>query len=361
MERENVISDELRLLSPVVGNISRKTPYEAPGGYFDAFPGRVMGLVGRCADGSGADGAGADGSGAAGRIADVGGAGRSVEGADDSGSGYAGSEMGEDSALFPQQAGRVPLYTVPAGYFDEFAGKLMARIKAQASLSESQTPLNEFQTPMSELERISPLLSRMNKTTPFEAPEGYFSELLTNVVSGVKAIEFVNDELDHQFDGFSALGMPGLKEKSVYQVPEGYFENLAGDILARVAQPATVLSDGSAQAKVVSLHRRRNWWQYSAAAAMAGLVLTIGWLSIFNKHTPTGSNNDILNLSKVSDQEIQNYLDNHNVPLAESVPNSTVTLDISDSDIKSMLGDVSDDELKQYLDEHVGSRDLATN
>jgi hypothetical protein len=344
VEREKDISDELRLISPVVDSISLETPYGVPGGYFDAFSAGVMSLI------------------------------------------KAEERLSRLRGL--------PVYTVPEGYFDGFAQKVLARIKAapaQTSLAaQVQATEAAAQTAQAELEQISPLLSKMNKKTPFEAPEGYVSELLTNVVSGVKAIEFVNDELEHQLDGPSALATPGLKNKLPYQAPEGYFENLAAVILARIQQPAPISmtqpatassisataspagsssagssptgssSVGSSPAKVISMHGRRNWWKYSAAAAVAGLVITIGSLGIFNKHASIIGSNDI-NLSKVSDQEIENYLDNHNVPVAESVTNSTVNLDISDSDIKNMLGDVSDAELKQYLDEHVGSRDLATN
>jgi hypothetical protein len=389
VEPEKNISDELRLLSPVVGNIGRKMPYEAPGGYFDGFSGGVMGLI----------------------------------------------NAEEGLKRFRQ----LPTYTVPEGYFEGFAQKLVARIKALKQVSggeqaaaglvspgwagvvspgsagpEQMSPgsarpeqtaaqtAQTSQTAQAELEQISPLLSRIDKKTPFEAPVGYFSELLANVVSGVKAIEFVNDELENQSDGFSAPAMSGLKDQPTYQVPEGYFENLATGILAKVKQtaavpvvpvmttapvtapltapvsvpvmtavpamgnvPSTVAATATipARAKVVALRRRRNWVKYSVAAAVAGLICTVGWLGFFNKHTtPTTGTSDIAtNLAKVSDQEIQNYLDNHNVPMAESVTNSTVTLDISDSDIKNMLGDVSDDELKEYLDEHGGSRDLATN
>ncbi len=67
-------------------------------------------------------------------------------------------------------------------------------------------------------------------------------------------------------------------------------------------------------------------------------------------------------LNKVSDQEIENYMDDHQASiLAEPVPSSTANLDINDSDVKTLLGDVPDGELKQYLDEHGRANDIATN
>jgi hypothetical protein len=66
-------------------------------------------------------------------------------------------------------------------------------------------------------------------------------------------------------------------------------------------------------------------------------------------------------LHKVSDQEILNYLDDQNSILAEPVPNNTATLDMNDSDIKTLLGDVPDGELQQYMEEHGRANDIATN
>jgi hypothetical protein len=63
----------------------------------------------------------------------------------------------------------------------------------------------------------------------------------------------------------------------------------------------------------------------------------------------------------VSDQEILNYLDDQNSILAEPVPNNTATLDMNDSDIKTLLGDVPDGELQQYMEEHGRANDIATN
>lgn len=227
---------------------------------------------------------------------------------------------------------RESLYEAPVGYFDTLPGKILSRLGAIS-------------------DPVSPVLAQAGRDLPFKVPEGYFNELAANVISGVQAIEFVNDELETP--PFLASG---LKDKATYQAPVGYFDGLADAVLAKLQ-----LADGRQSAKVIPISRKRSWWKYSAAAAVAGLVLTTV-LTVFNKPSKTGSGDPLRNLSKVSDQEIENYLDNHNVPLSEAATNSIAVLDINDSDIRNMLGDVSDDELKQYVDEHGGTaKDLATN
>jgi len=125
---------------------------------------------------------------------------------------------------------------------------------------------------------------------------------------------------------------------------------------------------------------QRSFWKYSAAAVVAGLIFTIGWLRLQapgKTHHPAQVADVTSNLVKISDQDLQNFLDNQNdqesdynsrddnsaddnSATAEPM-NSTATLDITDSDVKSLLGDVPDGELKSYMEEHGGASDIATN
>jgi hypothetical protein len=190
---------------------------------------------------------------------------------------------------------------------------------------------------------LSPLLSGIDKKMPFGVPEGYFNELSATVAAHIAG--------GAQDDPLSSL-LAGLKDKEVYQAPEGYFDELPDMLLAKVKHPAP--------AKIVSLSQKRNWWKYAAAAVMTGLILTGGWLKLYNSGNRAGTIDIAKSLPTVSDQEIENYLDT-NVPLADAVANSSASLDISDSDIKNMFGDIPDAELKQYMDEHEAIKDPATN
>ena|ERR1700755_2943497 len=53
MQAKNEISEELRLLSTVVNDISRETPYGVPAGYFDGFPALMLSLNGKAAEAEG--------------------------------------------------------------------------------------------------------------------------------------------------------------------------------------------------------------------------------------------------------------------------------------------------------------------
>lgn len=351
MENARDISEELKLLSPLVSSINRNTPFVLPVGYFNDLSDRVLAAI-------------------------------AASGSSDSTS--------APSDLLAKIGKQLP-FAVPSDYFETFAQKCLDHIKASdankipsGNMPATNTPTdselaegNEEMSAEKELEQLSSLLSGIRKSSPFRTPETYFTDLSTNVISGVRAIEFVNDELEN-FSPLLTERMNDLKNRPTYQAPSDYFENLAAQVLSKARQSSALpessdisaASDISASsgktAKIMAMPAKRTWWKYAAAAMTAGLILSAGWFSL-NRPAKTSSNNpDILlkNLSKVSDQDIQNYLDNHNIPLAEAVNTSTAILDMNDTDvseIKTMLGDVPDEELKSYLDEHGGTRDLATN
>jgi hypothetical protein len=208
---------------------------------------------------------------------------------------------------------------------------------------------------LEELAMLSPFLSRIDKKMPFEVPEGYFSSL------PVLATQIaMDDQTDLRRLNQDSL-LAGLKNIPVYQVPEGYFNELADTILEKVKQQDREKQDAPGKqptpAKIIPFGRKRTWWKYAAAAVVTVFFLAGGWLKLHNSPV-TGPPDITKSLSNVSDQEIESYLDNQNLPLADDLANSTASIDITESDIRSLLGDVSDGELKEYIDEHGDVKDL---
>jgi len=232
-------------------------------------------------------------------------------------------------------------YAVEPAYFEEFADKLLARIKAAQTAA-----------PDEELSVLSPLLSRLDKKMPFRAPEGYFSELAGIGIPDMQA------SAGKDGDELSPL-LSGIRSKVTYQAPEGYFEDFAGILFDRLQEEEEEYQDlEQSSAKVISISsRRRNtgmkFWnprRFMAAASIAALTL-LGGRMLFQRSAGNPGPDVVKSLANVSDQDIQSYLDNQNIPLAEVINNSTATLDLNDSDVKDILGDVPDDELNAYLDD----------
>jgi hypothetical protein len=322
MNGKNDISDELKALSILVDGISRQHPYTVPAGYFDTLAQQVLSRI----------------------------------------------------------ASKSLTFTVPDGYFDNFASRVLDRIKAgKATEVFSGTPeigaipeiaatseiAATFEIPnvffgesvQEELARLSATVSRISRETPYLLPEGYFDEL-----SPVLTL---------------------LKDRPTYEAPVGYFDALAADATAKIGRAGNdvphvgkgaAIETGNGPthhpAKVIGIGSRGkvltgNWWKYSAAAMIAGVILALSWPQLHTANmnaTAHAMPIDLSNvLAKVSDQEMQTYLDDQQTILSEPVTNSTANLDINDSDVKSLLGDVPDGELKQYMEEHGRANDIATN
>jgi hypothetical protein len=242
---------------------------------------------------------------------------------------------------------RSSAFQVPDGYFDGFAAQVLARIRS-GNISEDELP---------------PIFRQIGRVTPYRVPEGYWEELspLLAVLRDKPAYALP----EGYFDELSPV-LTVAHDGSTYRVPRGYFAELPGQILEKVAEPVPTAVTA---ARVIPMERaetgkvlKGNWWKYSSVASIAAcLLLIFSWPQVDHKVTANATADILPALQKVSDQEMQAYLDDQRTLLADPVNNSTATLDMNEGDVKSLLGDVSDNDLKQYMEEHGKADDLATN
>jgi len=291
--------------------------------------------------------------------------------------------LNELNQISPVVAGiaRKNLFEVPENYFEEFAGKVMLRIKSMetdeviaSSLTNKNTPftlppadyfegfaekmLNRIKAETNnsvdeELAILSPVLSKMKRVTPFSVPEGYFEELSDNVLQSAKAIDFVNDG----FENLSPL-MRDLKNKNTYTIPLGYFENFSDSVLSKI-------KNESKKAKVISISSRKSLLKFAAAAVVVGIISTVSYFALNKNNFPPANTDPIAALSKVSDDEMINYLQNQYSPVYDSVITNTnsplAIVDLSDDDADDLFGNISDDELKQYVNEDISFKNEQVN
>lgn len=285
--------NELKEISPALPDLGAEAPYTVPAGYFDGLAAEILLKINARHD--------------------------------------------EDAAL--SHISKAPIYEVPAGYFEGLANTVLNRVRASAADS-----------PADELAFLSPVLSRLDRKSPFKAPEGYFNDLSDNVVSGVQAIEFVNEELEN----LSPL-MASLRKARTFETPPGYFEQLPEAILAKVRkQPA----------KVISVSFRKRVIRYAAAAVVVGVVAIGSYIGFRPGHNPAKPDEAETvvkkDLDKVPDQDIESFLTTNTVALADA--GTIVTNDsLNENDAKDLLANVSDDELQSYLEEHGVINKPATN
>ena len=224
-------------------------------------------------------------------------------------------------------------YKTPEGYFDGFAAKLMDRIRSMDTSVKA------------ELESLSPLLSSIDKKTPYTTPEGYFNDLSDNLVSGLRAVDFVKEELDTPL-------LQELKHRNVYTVPAGYFESFPSHLMERI-NPAS-------QAPVIRMNPVRKVFQYAVAATVTAIV-AVGVFFFSRQSQPASLLASVpadsiasQNISKLSDEAIENYIANEIVLTADNNFMITGAAEIDEEDMRVMLTDIPIEELNRYVEMHGG-------
>jgi hypothetical protein len=145
---------------------------------------------------------------------------------------------------------------------------------------------------LNELKELSPTIAAIEKVNVFRVPHGYFEQLAADILTGIetenglaKTTSLVGDVPAGYFDTLAGSILAKIKttetedaateiralspmlysiqNEHVFEVPQGYFENLS----------ETVLNSVNPQAKVVTMKRRTTaFFKYAVAAAFTGVM-----------------------------------------------------------------------------------------
>ena len=209
------------------------------------------------------------------------------------------------------------VYSVPEGYFENFAQSVLQKIE-QNNVSASE-----------ELETLSPLLAGLSRQMPYTVPQGYFSEI-SSQIPGITSEEVLPEILVKV-----GKSMP-------YAVPADYFESLPSKILAKITPVKQ-------SAKVISFGTPR-WMRYAAAAMMAG-VITISSIFFFrSKNTDPSVHSEewvAKKLKNVSNQELEEFI--NTADISDAVLAQTPSK--NKTEVRTLLNDVPDSELEKFLND----------
>lgn len=215
----------------------------------------------------------------------------------------------------------MPRFSVPEDYFYLLPEELLLKIN-NLSAGRAQR----------ELQTLSPFLGSLPKTNPYIVPAGYFSEIADKVLQLAIAIDPVTPAVP-------------------YSVPEGYFEGLAEKITAKaVLQQA----EHKEPAPVIRLPRRRPAvWKYLAAAVTCGIIISTA-LYYHNRHQ-----NFDYQLAKVSDQAIEQYLQNNTGVFDNELLYSNVNTD--STGVVNISNELSSEDIREYLESIADPADSTLN
>lgn len=193
---------------------------------------------------------------------------------------------------------KVNIFRVPNHYFDELEQAIL--------LQKDEPNLGELQS-----DKLSP----KSKSSVFNVPNGYFEELATSIETRILNLQHISK---------SESG------SSTFEVPIGYFDGLPSKIQARIQQ-----ENKNTRVLQVSWNARRTWLT-AAAACLVGVMI---WFTLPTRQESLEEET----LSKVSNKEIVNYLNQQNLSEID------LAVDISDKTQKQQTVE-SDSLLFQHLD-----------
>ena len=182
-------------------------------------------------------------------------------------------------------------YRVPAGYFEDFAERILLRIRLENAGSAQE-----------ELEIISPLLSGLSKQMPFSTPEGYFDTLIPEI-HGTKTV--------------------------VERKPARVVKMFQPQKTFRMAAAAVTIG-------VISF--------------AAWLFLREPAIDRYATKTDTEVQKELKNkVGELSDNELAAFIENSSIL---TTYDSTNLEDIGEDDVKLMLADIPDQELEKFIDQN---------
>ncbi len=132
----------------------------------------------------------------------------------------------------------------------------------------------------------------------FNVPEGYFENLSSKIINQIEQVE--NNDID----------LESLEKVNVFRVPEDYFDNL----------PEIIIRKTTKNVREISV----NWWSKGAVrwSAAASIILAFGlWFSV----PKLSKNKTEAALEKVSTDEIKTYLANQDLTYLEYQPTTEFT------------------------------------
>jgi hypothetical protein len=207
---------------------------------------------------------------------------------------------------------------------------------------------DEFSASVTDRISAEKFLSTLPRSLPFEVPTGYFENLAEGFISSLHAGSYESSR--EEIEAISPL-LSSLRNKNVLTVPQGYFESL------QMPESVPALAEKE-PAKIISFSKR-TWFRYAAAAVLTGIIAATAFFT-FNSHKISSEGKALASfekeVKKIDDvKQTESLIDYMNSGLNEK---DIARVDINSksiADVKKLLQDVSVDELNDFSEQ---SRDI---
>lgn len=210
------------------------------------------------------------------------------------------------------------LNEIPEGYFNGLSELIISKIHQKNQVS---IPATEF---------------------PFSTPGGYFEDLPHTILGKIRTGNFSNSEINDNDELLEiAPLLTTISKRNVYAVDEDYFAKKDWNIFKQ---------EEKASAKIITFPR---WTHYLVAASVFVIIAISAVFYVGNNNLlPVSENSFAIELKKLPDSVISNYLDS--TTIYSIGVNTPVYQQI---DVNSLLYNISDQQIENYLD---NTKDIST-
>ncbi len=250
----------------------------------------------------------------------------------------------EDLYTYPQLAALrgTEAWEIPENYFLELPNRIMTKIGI-ADLTEkidTVEPVEEHyfdsffsrlkgRIEAEEMEVETPILAAIPKDTIWQVPEGYFERFAANMVENVeeKAIAPLLFSI----------------EKPVYEAPSNYFEELHRQITAKMEAAE------STKIRTFVPNWSKRALNYSMAVA-ASVILVLGGMWLMPKGALENNQDFAPNFSQISTEELQQAIEDEHID--EDLLADVLPVNYTNEMVKDLpeVDDISEEELLKYLE-----------
>ncbi|PUZ27722.1 hypothetical protein GA0116948_10627 [Chitinophaga costaii] len=214
-------------------------------------------------------------------------------------------------------------FSVPEGYFTALPEQVMQRIRH------------------AENDEVETILNGLPKVNPLSQPApAYFNQLSAQVLQRIHQ-ENAGDALEEAREVDRILtGLP--KNNPFTPAPPTYFAQLGSQVMEHIRQ-------AEGPGKIVVLPARKSWIKWAVAACSIGVLATVGTFLLRNNTISLDTQ-----LSKISDQELVDYLQTH----TDEFDNDAIYANVATTTPATgkeaahalQIEDISTDDLNQYIE-----------
>jgi hypothetical protein len=194
------------------------------------------------------------------------------------------------------------------------------------------------------------LSAHSNKKTGFEVPVGYFDNLAGNILNRIKTEDAATAR-----EEISLLSpvLAGISREMPFQTPRSYFDQLPERIINQ-QQETKVVQMGAKRSQTIP-----RWMKIAAAACITG-ILAFGAYRWANRNNGPSGTGDAVAVNNLTPEQVKNFdLDSELEKLSGSDINNylceTGAIACNDNknkdeELSKKLSDVSDEDIDKYLE-----------